>query len=167
MSAATTRKLHRIFRALLALLATVTALTAITAAPAVTAQAAPVPVIYNYSSGWHSAAVRPQWVIIGQGGSPMAHTWWWNTWNSTTAKSTGTLWVNNCVPNCAYGKTSYHKLYVTLYWVKWHNGQRYFYAMKWYTPGWTRLGLLFGRGWASTVWLHFSTYPGGSAPFWH
>ena len=30
-------------------------------------------------------------MIIGQGGAPMAHTWWWNTWNSTVAKSAGTL----------------------------------------------------------------------------
>ena len=58
--------------------------------------------------------VKPQWVLIGQGGSPMVHTWHWNTWTSVTAKSTGTLWTNNCVPNCAYGKTSYHKLYVTM-----------------------------------------------------
>ena len=34
----------------------------------------------------------------------LAHTWWWNTWNSTVAKSTGTLWVDNCIPNCALGK---------------------------------------------------------------
>ena len=40
----------------------------------------------------------------------MAHTWWWNTWSSTVAKSTGTLWVDNCIPNCALGKESYHHL---------------------------------------------------------
>jgi hypothetical protein len=57
-----------------------------------TASAAVTPVIYNYASGWHNAAVRPHWIVIGQGGSPMAHPWWWNTWNSTVAKSTGTLW---------------------------------------------------------------------------
>ena len=88
------------------------------------AQAATVPVIYNYADGWRYPTVRPQWVTIGQGGSPMAHTWYWNTWNAATAKSTGTLWVNNCIPTCAQGKNSYHKLYVTLYWVKSHNGTR-------------------------------------------
>jgi hypothetical protein len=36
----------------------------------------------------------------------MAHTWYWNTWNATDAKSTGTLWVNNCQPDCARGATS-------------------------------------------------------------
>src|SRR5437870_4423460 len=89
-----------------------------------TASAAVTPVVYNYASGWHNAAVRPPWIVIGQGGSPMAHTWYWNTWGTWTAKSTGTLWTNNCIPNCAQGKTSYHKVYVTLDWIKWHNGTR-------------------------------------------
>ena len=53
----------------------------------------------------------------------LAHTWWWNTWNSTVAKSTGTLWVDNCIPNCALGKESYHHLFVTLSGVKYHNGR--------------------------------------------
>ena len=126
-----------------------------------TASAAVTPVIYNYASGWHNAAVRPHWIVIGQGGSPMAHTWWWKTWNSTVAKSTGTLWVDNCIPNCALGKTSYHKLYVTLDWIKWHNGTRYFNRMTWYTPGY-RL-----RGYStSTAVLHFGL-EGGTVPGWH
>jgi hypothetical protein len=93
----------------------------------------------------------------------MAHTWHWNTWGPKTATSTGTLWTNNCVPNCAQGKTSYHKLYVTLYWVKWHNGQPYFYGMKWYTPGYK---MKMHGSWSSTTYWHFSTYPGGSVPGW-
>ncbi len=60
---------------------------ALSGVPAVTASAAPVPVIYNYAAGWSNPAVRPHWVIIGQDGAPMARTWWWNTWNSTVAKS--------------------------------------------------------------------------------
>jgi len=117
-----------------------------------TASAAVTPVIYNYASGWNNAMVKPQWITIGQGGSPMAHTWHWNTWGPKTATSTGTLWTNNCVPNCAQGKTSYHKLYVTLYWVKWHNGQPYFYGMKWYTPGYK---MKMHGSWSSTTYWHF------------
>ena len=90
------------------------AVLALSGLPVVTASAAPVPVIYNYATGWDNPAVRPPWVIIGQGGSPMAHTWWSNTRNSQVSRSTETLWIDNCVPNCAYGKESYHKLYVTL-----------------------------------------------------
>ena len=33
------------------------------------------------------------------------------------------VWVDNCIPDCALGKTSYHKLYVTLSGVKWHKGR--------------------------------------------
>ena len=134
---------------------------ALSGVPAVTASAAPVPVIYNYAAGWSNPAVRPYWVIIGQGGSPMAHTWWWNTWNSTVAKSTGMLWTDNCVPNCAYGKESYHKLYVTLSGVKYHNGRPYYSVMTWYTPGYRMASYK-----TSTAVLHFST-GGGTMPFWH
>ena len=70
----------------------------------------------------------------------MAHTWYWNTWTSTTAKSTGTLWTNNCIPNCAQGKTSYHHLYVTMSGVKYHNGRAYYSVMTWYTPGYHLYG---------------------------
>ena len=66
--------------------------------PAVTASAAPVPRHLQLRGRWSNPAVRPHWVIIGQGDALMAHTWWWNTWNSTVAKSAGTLWVANCIP---------------------------------------------------------------------
>ena len=97
------------------------------------ASASAVPVVY--SGDWSHPVVKPQWLGLGMGGSVAAHTWHWNTWGQKTATSTGTLWVNNCVPHCAAGHYSYHKVYVTLYWIKVHNGQRYFYGMKWYTPG--------------------------------
>ena len=124
----------------------------ISGSAASTASAAVTPVIYNYASGWNNAMVKPQWITIGQGGSPMAHTWHWSTWGPKTATSTGTLWTDNCVPNCAQGKTSYHKLYVTLYWVKSHNGQPYFYGMKWYTPGYK---MKMHGYWSSTTYWHF------------
>jgi hypothetical protein len=150
---------------LLKILVAAAAITALSiGVPAVlasTASAAVTPVIYNYASGWHNAAIRPPWIVIGQGGSPMAHTWWWNTWNSTVAKSTGTLWVDNCIPNCAQGKESYHHLYVTLSGVKYHNGRAYYSVMTWYTPGYRTFG---SHG--STLVLHFST-EGGTVPAWH
>ena len=126
------------------------------------ASAATTPVVYaSGTSGWSNAAVRPPWVIIGQGGSPMAHTWWWNTWNSTVAKSTGTLWVDNCIPNCAQGKESYHYLFVTLSGVKHHNGRAYYSVMTWYTPGYRLYGYR-----TSTAVLHFSVTR-GTVPYWH
>jgi hypothetical protein len=118
---------------------------------ATTASAAASPVIYNDAAGWHDAAVRPKWIIIGQGGAPQAHTWHWSSWNAKTAKSTGTLWVDSCVPSCASGKTSYHKLIVTLSHVRYHAGRAYFSVMTWYTPGYRIFGYK-----TSTATLHFT-----------
>ncbi len=159
MSSTSTITRRRVRTAVLAVL-TLLSLAAVTPLAATAASATTTPVVYNYASGWNSPTVRPQWVTIGQGGSPMAHTWYWNTWGTWTAKSTGTLWTNNCIPNCALGKTSYHKLYVTLDWIKWHGSTRYFYRMKWYTPGYHL------RGYSSTAVLHFGLQ-GGTAPGWH
>ena len=120
------------------------------------------PVIYNDSNGWLTPQVRPAWILIGQGGSPMAHTWHWTTWNSKAARSTGTLVTNNCIPNCAYGRDSYHKLYVTLSGLKHHNGRAYYSVMTWYTPGYR----LYGQR-SSTMTMHFRYYaPGTTSPGW-
>jgi hypothetical protein len=142
---------------------------ALSGVPAVTASAASAattPVIYNYDSGWHNADVPPAWVIVGQGGAPVAHTRHWSTWDkgepNPHATAAGMLLVDNCVPNCArQGKTSYHKLVVTLSVVKTHNGVRYYSKMTWYTPGYWLLGYK-----TSTAVLHFSIPPGASVPGW-
>jgi|HubBroStandDraft_6_1064221.scaffolds.fasta_scaffold439913_2 hypothetical protein len=104
------------------------------------AQASVTPVIYNYADGWMSPMIRPVWTTIGEGGSPLAHTWDWSTWNSQHAISSGTLWVDNCIPDCALGKNSYHKLLVTVWDVKSHDGQAYYSIMAWYTPGYREYG---------------------------
>ena len=96
---------------------------ALSGVPAVTASAAGRPRHLQLRRRVEQPGCPPAWVIIGQGGAPMAHTWYWSTWNSQVAKSTGTLWTDNCIPNCAYGKESYHKLDVTLSVVKYHNGR--------------------------------------------
>ncbi len=128
---------------------------------ATAASAAANPVIYNDSNGWRDPAVRPSWIIVGQGGAPVAHTWYWSAWNSRDARSAGTLWVNSCVPNCTQGKTSYHKLIVTLSDVTYHNGRAYYSLMTWYTPGYRLPGYR-----TSTATLRFST-EGGTIPVWH
>jgi len=120
------------------------------------------PVIYNNSNGWSTPQVRPTWILIGQGGSPMAHTWHWNTWNSKAARSTGTLEINNCIPDCASGSAGYHKLYVTLSGVKYHHGHAYYSVMTWYTPGYQMYGQR-----SSAVTMHFRYYaPGTTSPGW-
>ena len=123
------------------------------------------PVIYNESNGWATSQVRPGYIYIGEGGSPIARTQHWGTWNSKAARSTGTLITNDCNPNCAYGTDSYYKLYVVLSGVKHHNGRAYYSVMTWYTPGlWMIHG---GHPRSHTVTMHFAVRRGGSAPFWY
>ena len=114
-----------------------------------------------YTSGWSQTAVKPSWIRLGAGGNVEAHTWYWNTWNSTTAKSTGTLWINKCVPDCAAGHYSYHKLQVILSDVKTHNGRAYFSEMSWYTPGYHLDGYASG----TTAVMYYVTTV-GTIPWW-
>jgi hypothetical protein len=131
---------------------------------AVQAQASTVPVIYNLTEGWAAPQVRPAWIYIGQGGAPMAHTWHWNTWNSRDAKSTGTLVLDNCQPNCALGAASYYRVYVTLSGVKHHDGRAYYSVLTWYTPG---LRTKSNGHWSHTMTLHFRYFaPGTTSPGW-
>jgi hypothetical protein len=123
------------------------------------AQAAPLPSVY--SQGWLQHSARPAWIRLGAGGSVMAHTWSWNTWNATTAKSAGTLWVNGCKPDCARGRFSYHKVSVTLTTVKKHGAVPYFLKMTWSTPGYK----LPGSG-SSTATLFYVVLHGASIPGW-
>ena len=129
------------------------AITSIFGLVAVTAELASAatqpPVIYN-AFFWKTPQVRPAWIGIGMGGAPVAHTWHWSTWNSKAARSTGTLVTDNCIPSCARGSYSYHKLYVTLSGLKHHNGRAYYSVMTWYTPGFQMIGQRH-----STVTMHY------------
>jgi hypothetical protein len=118
------------------------------------------PVIYNGGFGWNSPQVRPTWIYIGEGGSPIAHTSHWSTWNSKAGRSTGTLVTNNCIPDCALGSDSNHKLYVTLSGLEHHDGRAYYSVMTWYTPGYR----LYGQR-SSTMTMHYVRH-GGTQPGW-
>ncbi len=130
--------------------------------PAV-AFAATTPVVYaSGTGGWSHRSVRPSWILIGMGGAPGAHIGHWSTWDKGEpdphASANGTLWVDNCVPNCAQGKESYHRLVITLSAIKTHSGVRYYSRMTWYTPGYRLPGYH-----SSTAILHYS----GPGPYWH
>ena len=99
------------------------------------AHAAYQPVVYASVSGWTHPSTRPAWIYIGQGGSPMVHTWTWSTWGPTYAYSKGTLWLNNCKPNCALGRNSYYAVGVTLSGRKTHAGVMYYSHMTWRAAG--------------------------------
>ena len=122
------------------------------------------PVIYNYTEGWAAPQVRPAEITIGQGGAPFARSLHWTTWNSRDAKSTGTLVLDNCQPNCALGAASYYRVYVTLSGVKYHDGRAYYSVMTWYTPG---LKTKSNGHWSHTMTLHFRYFaPYTTSPGW-
>ena len=129
------------------------------------ASAATTPVVFARVSGWSPASIRPAWILIGEGGSPTAHIPHWSTWDkgepNPHATANGTLWTDNCLPNCAQGKESVHRLVVTLSVVKTHRGVRYYSRMTWSTPGYRLPGSR-----SSTVVLHYSA-SGGNPAFWH
>ncbi len=130
------------------------------------ASAATTPVLYaNGSGGWGNPAVRPAWILIGQGGSPWVHVGKWSTWDKGEphphASANATLWVDNCVPNCAQGKETAHRVVVTLSTVQTHRGARYYSKMTWYTPGYRLPGYR-----TSTAVLHYSP-TASTVPFWH
>ena len=129
------------------------------------ASAATTPVVFANVSGWSHGSVRPAWILIGEGGSPAAHVPKWSTWDkgepNPHATANGTLWTNNCLPNCAQGKESGHRLVITLSVAKTHGSVRYFSRMTWYTPGYRLPG-----SHSSTVILHYSASEGNPA-FWH
>jgi len=133
-------------------------------APAASAATAPV-VYVSVTGGWSHPSVRPSWILIGQGGAPAAHIPYWSTWDkgepTPHATSNGTLWVDNCIPDCAQGKESSHRLVVTLSTVRTHNGVRYYSRMAWYTPGYRLYGYR-----TSTAVLHYSA-TSGTVPYWH
>jgi len=153
-------------RTLKALLASA-AVAAVLGVPAVVmpASAATTPVVFANVSGWSHGSVRPAWILIGEGGSPAARVPKWSTWDkgepNPHATANGTLWTNNCLPNCAQGKETGHRLVITLSVAKTHGAVRYFSRMTWYTPGYRLPGSR-----SSTVILHYSASEGNPA-FWH
>ena len=101
------------------------------------ASAAQLPV--TYTIGWQHPVIRPAWIHMGAGGNVMAHIRRWDTWGST-AKGTGMLLVNDCIPDCAAGTFSSHKLTVTFSAVRMHGKIPYYREMTWFTPGYILTG---------------------------
>lgn len=124
--------------------------------PAGTASASTVSVVYR-GLGDRVPHVRPGYVTTSMSG-PSAWNLHWSRWNARSARATGTLIVNDCVPYCAQGTISRYKLVVTLSGVKYHNGRRYFSVMGWHVPGYVlRQHFIRGTGrWVRTTYLHFA-----------
>ena len=77
--------------------------------------------------------------------------------DAKSAKATGTLVLNDCIPSCAAGTISRYKLVVALSGVKSHSGRQYFSVMSWHVPGHLlRANFLRETGrWVNTTYLYF------------
>ena len=74
------------------------------------AQARTVPVVYQYDGlRQPHAYVRPGHIYISMV-APYAINLHWSSWNARSARATGRLEVNDCVPSCAAGTTQCHGL---------------------------------------------------------
>jgi hypothetical protein len=62
-----------------------------------------------------AGVVKPQSItqFCGDGGAGVSDIKW-SSWGSTSAKGTGTYYINGCDPDCADGKISYSKVNVLL-----------------------------------------------------
>lgn len=94
------------------------------------ASASAPPVVYG-SGSYKAATVKPAWIYLGAGGSVQAHITTWSRWDAKAASGSGTLFTNDCKPDCARGHVSRSALRVALSQVKQHGSTRYFYEMKW------------------------------------
>lgn len=113
-------------RKAIAVLVAAALLTGLGAASALAAPSGTTPVYYTYwSAPWH-AQIRPSGIYWGAGGSLFTEPLKWRRWTGTSAYARGTLWVDNCRPNCSRGHLSKYPDSVTLWRVRDHGRQQYY-----------------------------------------
>src|SRR5215467_5030271 len=121
----------------------------------------PPPVVYGFDGhlGWAHGEVKPSAIYFGAGGSLFVRGISWASWNQAQARGQGTRWADNCLPSCAAGSYAKSAAQVTLWLVRYHNGQQYFSRM---TIAWRASGTLYRQafGWSRGS----GTSP---VPFWH
>ena len=71
--------------------------------------------ISYYNECGLAGVVKPKSVtqFCGDGGAGVTNIKW-STWGSSSAKGTGTYYINGCDPDCADGKISYSKVNLSL-----------------------------------------------------
>ena len=80
----------------------------------------------------------------------------WSHWTASSAFAWGTLWVDNCQPNCAAGHYVKYPASVSLSRVAAHQGVSYF----------SRLTLRYYHKSARDYGFRWGTYRGATVPLW-
>ena len=114
-----------------------------------------LPVAYNGVDGWSGGKVRLTVLYVG-GPDTFVRTARWDRWTGTSAVSHGTLWVDDCRPNCAAGHYHRYPATVTLSRVAHREGVSFF----------SRMRLRYVHGRQRDYRFRWGTYQGATAPLW-
>ena len=124
-------------------------------AGAATGSRAQLPVAYNGQDGWGHGAVRLATIYVG-GPDTFVRVQHWSHWTASSALAWGTLWVDDCQPNCAAGHDARYPAEVSLSRVAAHQGASYF----------SRMRLRYRHGSARDYGFRWGTYRGATIPLW-
>ncbi len=119
------------------------------------AAAGRLPVAFNGQDGWAHGTVRLSTVYVG-GPDTFVRVQHWSSWTASSAFSWGTLWVDDCTPNCAAGHYARYPAQVSLSRVATHRGARYF----------SRMRLRYYHTSARDYGFRWGTYRGATIPLW-
>jgi hypothetical protein len=143
------------------LAALVLAVTAAGTAAALTTHPSPsplarrLPVAYNGLDGWQHGRARLAVIYVG-GTTAFLRIPHWAHWTRTSAATRGTLWVDNCQPDCASGHFRTYPARVTLSRVAYRKGVLFF----------SRMRLRYQHSGGREYRYRWGTYPGATAPLW-
>ena len=123
--------------------------------PVAVADRLQLPVAYNGQDGWSQGTARLSTIYVG-GPDTFVRIQHWPSWTASSAFSRGTLWVDNCTPNCAAGHYTKYPAEVTLSRVAAHKEVSYF----------SRMRLRYFHTSARDYGFRWGTYRGASVPLW-
>lgn len=114
-----------------------------------------LPVAYNGLDGWQHGRARLAVIYVG-GTTAFLRIKHWTQWTRISATTQGTLWVDNCRPDCASGHFRTYPAQVTLSQVADRQGVRFF----------SRMRLRYQHGGGREYRYRWGTYPGATVPLW-
>ncbi|MDX6336629.1 MAG: hypothetical protein QOG05_3969 [Streptosporangiaceae bacterium] len=114
-----------------------------------------LPVAYNGQDGWGHGAVRLSTIYVG-GPDTFVRVSHWTHWTAGSAFAWGTLWADNCQPNCAAGHYAKYRAEVSLSRVAGHQGVSYF----------SRMRLRYYHASARDYGFRWGSYRGATIPLW-
>lgn len=114
-----------------------------------------LPVAYNGQDGWGHGTVRLSTIYVG-GPDTFVRVSHWTHWTAGSAFAWGTLWADNCQPNCAAGHYAKYRAEVSLSRVAGHQGVSYF----------SRMRLRYYHASARDYGFRWGSYRGATIPLW-